>query len=272
MRKICLITISLLIIPKLVFATQIVYGTVYAPNGTVTSVNLNGNFSNVSSVVNGKLDNTNADTTSGYRFYQTVSVLPASGNQGAVYFLTSDNSLNFDNGSSFSKSISVINPVAGDLIYYDGAAWQRLAKGTAGQYLQMNAAATAPQWTSFTGMIVMWSGTIATIPTGWVLCNGSNGTPDLRNRFIVAADADSGGVAKSTITGSAAQTGGSTTITQGNLPSYNLTVNGRSAGGDGPNFGTSANGGASESLSISSGGSATAYTQPFYALAYIMKT
>lgn len=61
-----------------------------------------------------------------------------------------------------------------------------------------------------TGIITMWSGTIATIPSGWALCNGSNGTPDLRNRFIVCADADSGGAAKSTITGSAAQTGGNT--------------------------------------------------------------
>ncbi len=37
------------------------------------------------------------------------------------------------------------------------------------------------------GMIVMWSGTIASIPAGWTLCNGSNGTPDLRDRFIVGA-------------------------------------------------------------------------------------
>jgi hypothetical protein len=36
------------------------------------------------------------------------------------------------------------------------------------------------------GGIIMWSG--ITIPTGWALCNGSNGTPDLRNKFIVAAD------------------------------------------------------------------------------------
>ncbi|MDH4156684.1 MAG: phage tail protein [candidate division Zixibacteria bacterium] len=35
-----------------------------------------------------------------------------------------------------------------------------------------------------TGLIVMWSGTLANIPTGWALCDGSNGTPDLRNRFI----------------------------------------------------------------------------------------
>lgn len=37
------------------------------------------------------------------------------------------------------------------------------------------------------GVIVMWSGSIGSIPSGWVLCNGSNGTPDLRNRFVVGA-------------------------------------------------------------------------------------
>jgi len=38
-----------------------------------------------------------------------------------------------------------------------------------------------------TGVIVMWSGSIASIPSGWALCNGANGTPDLRSRFIVGA-------------------------------------------------------------------------------------
>lgn len=37
------------------------------------------------------------------------------------------------------------------------------------------------------GAILMWSGTIATIPAGYALCNGSGGTPDLRNRFIIGA-------------------------------------------------------------------------------------
>lgn len=59
-----------------------------------------------------------------------------------------------------------------------------------------------------TGMIMMWSGTIATIPSGWVLCNGSNGTPDLRNRFVIGAHSDTAGVAYSTVTGSNTQTGG----------------------------------------------------------------
>ena len=37
------------------------------------------------------------------------------------------------------------------------------------------------------GVILMWSGSIASIPAGWYLCNGSNGTPDLRNRFVIGA-------------------------------------------------------------------------------------
>jgi microcystin-dependent protein len=38
-----------------------------------------------------------------------------------------------------------------------------------------------------TGGIMLWSGSIGSIPSGWVLCNGNNGTPDLRDRFIVGA-------------------------------------------------------------------------------------
>ena len=37
------------------------------------------------------------------------------------------------------------------------------------------------------GAIILWSGAQAAIPAGWALCNGSNGTPDLRNRFVVGA-------------------------------------------------------------------------------------
>lgn len=38
-----------------------------------------------------------------------------------------------------------------------------------------------------TGIILLWSGSIATIPAGWLLCDGSLGTPDLRDRFLVGA-------------------------------------------------------------------------------------
>jgi len=37
------------------------------------------------------------------------------------------------------------------------------------------------------GAVIIWSGSTATIPTGWYLCDGNNSTPDLRNRFVMGA-------------------------------------------------------------------------------------
>ena len=37
------------------------------------------------------------------------------------------------------------------------------------------------------GIILMWSGSRTTVPAGWALCNGQNGTPDLRDRFVMSA-------------------------------------------------------------------------------------
>ena len=37
------------------------------------------------------------------------------------------------------------------------------------------------------GVITLWYGSIGSVPTGWYLCDGSNGTPDLRDKFIVGA-------------------------------------------------------------------------------------
>lgn len=53
---------------------------------------------------------------------------------------------------------------------------------------------------------MLWVGAIADIPAGWVICDGNNGTPDLRNRFIVGsgdtyAIDDTGGATTHTHTG-----------------------------------------------------------------------
>ena len=55
------------------------------------------------------------------------------------------------------------------------------------------------------GSIIMWNGAVNEIPTGWALCNGQNGTPDLRNRFVVGAGSSytvgaTGGEATHTLT------------------------------------------------------------------------
>lgn len=66
------------------------------------------------------------------------------------------------------------------------------------------------------GGIVMWSGTIANIPSGWNLCDGTNGTPDLTDRFIVGSTTDSGATHDIGDTGGA----NSTTLTTAQLPAH----------------------------------------------------
>jgi len=108
------------------------------------------------------------------------------------------------------------------------------------------------------GMILLWSGAIVDIPTGYVLCDGNNGTPNLTSRFIVGAG----------FTYDPDDNGGSS------IHNHNFTGDGHShlvavggSIGSGPDYfdwtdsevasGTTDNGGV---------------LPPYYALAYIMKT
>lgn len=64
-----------------------------------------------------------------------------------------------------------------------------------------------------TGLIVMWAGLVADIPTGWALCDGQNGTPDLRNRFIKGASGEAGATGGSSTHTHAAHTMGAIAAT-----------------------------------------------------------
>ena len=132
-----------------------------------------------------------------------------------------------------------------------------------------------------TGVIVMWSGT--TIPSGWALCDGTNSTPDLRNRFIVGAnDASKTGITTQTGPGFDATTGviddtyepgdiGGETSHQ--LTEEELAAHTHSGGMGGGNC---APGGQSQSAPSSTGSTGgDKYHEnrpPYYALAFIMKT
>lgn len=72
------------------------------------------------------------------------------------------------------------------------------------------------------GVIVMWSGTLASIPEGWALCDGNNGTPDLRDRFILGTAA---GEQPGALGGSHTKT-----LSVANLPSHNHTASTNSTG------------------------------------------
>jgi microcystin-dependent protein len=136
------------------------------------------------------------------------------------------------------------------------------------------------------GGIIMWSGTIANIPTGWALCNGSNGTPDLRSRFIVGAGTDTQNVwGFNASTGSEAFTNGQTSVgvnSTGGRIAHQLTIAELAAHTHSYTAHVNVNAG------NTSGGSAQAPTggttgstggnqyhenrPPYYALAFIMRT
>jgi hypothetical protein len=146
------------------------------------------------------------------------------------------------------------------------------------------------------GLISMWSGTIASIPSGWVLCNGSNSTPDLRNRFIIGAHSDTAGVAYSTVTGSNTTSGGTkdaTTVSHTHTATVtdaghahalsqlvdNTNVVGKQAffdrglGGTSSGYSTnSATTGISVANSTEGSSGTNQNLPPYYALAFIMRT
>jgi hypothetical protein len=168
--------------------------------------------------------------------------------------------------------------------------------GASGQVI-VSAGTGTPTWGSGfpSGGIIMWSGTIATIPSGWLLCNGSSGTPDLRNRFVIGAFQDTTGVAYTTITGADTQTGGSKdAITVSHTHTATSTVtdaghfhtlpftDGGTIGGGGAVSGfrgagtypttTVTTGITVATTNASAGSSGTnANLVPYFALAYIMK-
>lgn len=136
-----------------------------------------------------------------------------------------------------------------------------------------------------TGVIVMWSGSIATIPNGWALCDGTGTTPDLRDRFIVGAHSD--GASGVTFAGSGGavsgnyapgNTGGVVAhqLTTAEMPSHSHSYSRASSPGGGQDQAGSGSGDAvnQSNQNTSSQGSNHYHENrpPYYALAYIMKT
>lgn len=136
------------------------------------------------------------------------------------------------------------------------------------------------------GIILMWSGSIVSIPSGWLLCNGSNGTPDLRDRFIVGAGntygvGATGGSANAVVVSHThTATSVVTDPTHNHSSTNNGAYNGLGAGnamGIGSNTPGYATTSASTGITVATTNASTgvsgvnANLPPYYALAYIMK-
>jgi len=181
------------------------------------------------------------------------------------------------------NAVKLVSSSGGDLITSSGTA------------VTVNGAVTASNFVGFgtipIGGIIMWSGTSA--PTGWALCDGNNGTPDLRGRFVLGSGSGTGLTPRTP-----GDTGGSETHTNtvAEMASHSHTVNdpghthtfmAHGSDGTGFNYGaiqTSDRGvnrpaesgeinTANTGITLSSNGLGQRYINmpPYYVLAYIMR-
>lgn len=186
----------------------------------------------------------------------------------------------------------------GDIVVATGANdLARLGVGSNGQVLTADSGETVGmKWATSVpiGGIILWYGSVASIPSGWHLCDGNAGTPNLENKFVIGA----GGSYNVNATGGSTTKDVSHTHTQGNTgseSSHTHTVSGNTgiatggsefAASDGGQHATqdaahyhainlTTNAGSSHSHTnptTASGGSATQdIMPPYYALCYIMR-
>ncbi len=171
--------------------------------------------------------------------------------------------------------------------------WEYVAKGVTdpipsqsghnGKFLQTNGSALsfASVEAFVSGMILIWSGAANAIPTGWVLCDGNNSTPNLSGKFVVGYDASNGDY-------DVGDTGGAETVTLtiNEMPAHGHTATLHGSAGSHPydrfaggkrdwNYPGENNQGTAPfpgGMGSTGGGAAHENRPPFYALCYIMKS
>ena len=180
---------------------------------------------------------------------------------------TNLDSTNADQFVTFVGSSSGNNPIRVDAGIKYNPSTNRL---TAGSYAGDGSALTGIE--SFvTGMIILWSGAADAIPTGFVLCDGNNSTPNLSGRFVVGYDASNNDYDVNDTGGSE-----SVTLTLNQIPAHTHTyIDQYVVIDNGYRPWPASNndcGARSVNTSSSGGGQSHENRPPFYALCYIMKT
>lgn len=260
----------------------------FAANGAGTSVGLN--------VGSGKTLN----ATSGTVLLPAVAS-PAQTADGSVVWDSDDNLLTVGTGSARKVMVdtdstqtltnkTLTSPTVNTPTVAGGTINNTPIGGTtpaAGAFTTLSASGAITASGGFTGGgiipsggIILWSGSVASIPAGWLLCNGTSGTPDLRDRFVVGAGstyavAATGGSADAIVVSHThtMQSAGA------HVHTYNEAINtGPHPTGSGRSdvtFNQSSNTGSAgtHTHTIDSAGSSgtNANLPPYYALAYIMK-
>jgi len=182
--------------------------------------------------------------------------------------------------STAANALQIAALVAADIPYLDASkitagrfGMARMPDYASGYVLTSQGYGNNPAYASAipSGLIAMWSGLIANIPSGWLICDGNNSTPNLLNRFVKQVP--------NTSTNPGATGGLSTvTLTVSEMPAHShlarYPAGGTFIGGyqitekprtDGPaNL-------SSDTIENTGGGSAHENKPPYYEIAFIMK-
>ena len=201
-----------------------------------------------------------------------------------------------DNGGTVANANPIVLDSSGRVPYeiwmFTGYSYKFVIQTSSGASIQtldnlypilQNAPTSAPAIPS--GGIILWSGSTGSVPSGWYLCDGTNGTPDLRNSFIVGAGntyavGATGGTADAIVV-SHTHTATSTVTDPGHVHSYTQpSLKNNNAAGSIPDYiaTTTANtASATTGITVATtnataGVSGTGQNlPPYYALAYIQK-
>lgn len=132
------------------------------------------------------------------------------------------------------------------------------------------------------GAIIMWSGTIANIPAGWIICDGNNGTPNLLGKFVegVATAATNPGTTGGALSKTTTTPSHALTTTEMPAHTHGITVYGGVLSAD--IVAGSSLTGSTASIATASAGSDGGHTHPnssvadirppYYDIAFLMKT
>lgn len=224
-------------------------------------------------------------------------------NGGKIYTYQAGSSTNLSTYTDYNGTIANANPIVLDsagrtpdeVWMIEGYSYKFIIKDSSDVTIQtldnlypilQNAPTSAPAIP--TGCILMWSGSIGSIPSGYYLCDGTNSTPDLRDRFIVAAGstysvAQSGGSADAIVVTHTHTATSTSVVTDPGHIHYSLGWGGGSSAGigsiDSDNTVNVATSSATTGITVATtttnanaGSSGTnANLPPYYALAFIMK-